>query len=100
MAERKIVFTKLANEQISRIHQSLLEEGAPTDAEELIDEFLDLVFISIRAYPQKFPLCEGVSSAYGDYRIASLYTNFRVIFQTLEDKILILLILHEGELPF
>ncbi|MCI4671049.1 MAG: hypothetical protein MRZ79_23125 [Bacteroidia bacterium] len=100
MAERKIVFTKLATEQITAIHESLLAKGAIHDAEDFMDDFLDVAFSEIPAFSDKYPVVEGVSSQEGDYRIASLYNDFRIIFQTLKDKVLILLILHEGELPF
>lgn len=100
MAKRKVVFTRLATEQITHIHESLLERGAADDAEDLMDDFLDVAFGEIPAFPEKFPVIEGVSSQEGTYRIASLYTDFRIIFQTFREKVLILLILHEWELPF
>lgn len=99
MAKRKVVFTRLATEQITHIHQSLLDRGAEGDAEDLMDDFLDVAFFDIPSFPEKFPAVEGVSPQNGEYRIASLYTDWRIVFQTFKEKVLILLILHEGEVP-
>ena len=101
MAEkRKLILTKLATEHISQIYQFLLKEDSPTGAEELMNDFLDIVFGEIPRFPEQFPICEGVRSGSSDYRIGSLVGEFRVIFQILKDKVLILMILHESELPF
>ncbi|MCB0838434.1 MAG: type II toxin-antitoxin system RelE/ParE family toxin [Bacteroidetes bacterium] len=101
MAEkRKLVLTKLATEHITQIYQFLLDEGADAEAEELMNDFLDVVFGEIPKFPEQFPVCEGVKSGSSDYRIGSLVGDFRVIFQILKEKVLILMILHESELPF
>ena len=101
MAEkRKLVLTKLATEHITTIHQFLLNQGSKADAEELMDDFLDIVFGEIPRFPEQFPVCEGVRSGSSDYRMGSLVGDYRVIFQILRDKVLILMILHEEELPF
>lgn len=100
MAERrKVVLTKLANEQITDIHQALLKLGEKEEAEILMDDFLDTVFGDIPAFPEQFPICEGIKTQSNDYRIANLVGHFRVIFQIMKDRVLILLILHESELP-
>lgn len=100
MAEkRKVVLTKLANEHITHIYQALLEIDSG-EAEALMDDFLDTVFGDIPAFPEQFPICEGIKTQSNDYRIAHLIGHFRVIFQILKDRVLILLILHESELPF
>ena len=45
MAEkREVVLTKLASEHIHSIYTHLLEEGATREAEELMNDFLDIVF--------------------------------------------------------
>lgn len=101
MAEkRKVVLTKLAVDHIDGIYQALLSQGLDTDASELMDDFLDVVFGEIPRFPDKFPVCEGVQSNTQDYRIGRLRGGFCIIFQIFKDKVLILLILHESELPF
>ena len=101
MAEkRKVVLTKLANEHISRIHQFFIDEKDEVFAAELMDDFLDVVFGAIARFPEQFPVCIGIRSNSPDYRIASMKGDFRVIYQILKDKILILMIIHESELPF
>ena len=101
MAEkREVVLTKLAAEHIHSIYTHLLEEGATREAEELMNDFLDIVFGEIPLFAERFPVCEGVKNGSENYRIGSLAGDFRVIFQLLPDKALILLILHESELPF
>ena len=63
MAEkRKLVLTKLATEHITQIYQFLLDEGADAEAEELMNDFLDVVFGEIPKFPEQFPVCEGVKS--------------------------------------
>ncbi|MEO0895244.1 MAG: hypothetical protein AAFY71_02415 [Bacteroidota bacterium] len=101
MAEnKKVVLTVIAKQQLTDIHQSLIDGGAFDDAEIFMDDFLDLAFSTIPSYPEKFTPIEGVSNDESDYRLASLFEDFRIIFQILKGKILILLILHENELPF
>jgi len=101
MAEkRKIVLTVVAKQQLTDIHQSLMEEGAFEDAEDFMNDFLDLAYSTIPSYPDNFAPIEGVATKSSDYRLASLFGDFRIIFQILQGKILILLILHESELPF
>lgn len=101
MAEkREVVLTQLANEHITNIYQYLLNHDAKAEAEELMDDFLDVVFGEIPKFAEQFPVCEGVKSGSTDYRIGSLAGDFRVIFQIFKDKVLILMVLHESELPF
>ncbi len=101
MAEkRKVVLTKLAVDHIDGIYQALLSEGKQEEAEELMNDFLDVVFEEIPRFPEKFPVCDGVQSSTQDYRIGRIKGNFCVIYQIFKDKVLILLILHESELPF
>ncbi|GAB4429105.1 MAG: hypothetical protein OHK0039_47720 [Bacteroidia bacterium] len=101
MAEkRKIILTKLASEQITHIYDALREQGFDDEAAALMDDFLDVVFGEIPVYPERFPPCEGIKPGSGDYRIGNLVGDYRVIFQIVHQHILILLILHESELPF
>lgn len=101
MAEkRNVVLTKLANDHITQIYQYLLSEGLNREAAELMDDFLDLVFGEVALFPEKFPICEGVRSGSTDYRMGQLAGEYRVIFQIFKDKVLILLILHEEDIPF
>jgi len=97
--ERKIILTKLAHAQVSEIHQEISQQS-PQDAEEFINDFLDLVFQEIKTFPYQFEKCKGMRSQQGDYRIGAMYGDYRVIFQIFKQKILILLVLHESELPF
>ena len=101
MAEkRKVVLTKLASDHIHTIHTTLIQEGYTSEAHELMDDFLDTVFGEIPRFPTQFAVCEGVKSSSTDYRMATLYEEFRVIFQIFKEKVLILMILHQSELPF
>jgi mRNA-degrading endonuclease RelE of RelBE toxin-antitoxin system len=97
--ERKIVLTKLAHAQVSEIHDELSQVSSE-DAEAFINDFLDIVFEEIKYFPFQFEKCEGMRSQGGDYRIGSIYGDYRVIFQISSKKTLILLIMHESELPF
>jgi plasmid stabilization system protein ParE len=101
MAEkRKVVLTRLAVDHIDSIYQAYLDEGKNDEAEELMNDFLDVVFGEIPRFPEQFPVCEGVQSKSADYRIGRIKGNFCVIFQIFKERVLILLILHESELPF
>ncbi|MEL6672573.1 MAG: hypothetical protein AAFR61_10290 [Bacteroidota bacterium] len=101
MAEkRKVVLTKLAAGHIHDIYTSLIDAGFITEAGELMDDFLDVVFGEIPRYADKFPICEGVKPQNGDYRMGHIVGDFRVIFQIYMDKVQILMILHESDLPF
>lgn len=98
--DRKIILTELATEQIRILHETLLDKGAVLEAEAFMDSFLDVVFGDIAKYADRFPVCEGVATKSDDYRIGNLVDGLRVIFQIMDDRVLILLILHESELPF
>ena len=97
--EKRIVLTKLSHAQVSEIYNEIDQESA-ANAEAFIDDFLDVVFEEIKHFPFQFERCEAMRSQNGDYRIGSIYGDFRVVFQIFKKKILILLILHESELPF
>jgi plasmid stabilization system protein ParE len=101
MAEkREVILTELASEHIHSTYTLLLEEGATQEAEDLMNDFLDVVFGEIPYHADRFPVCEGVDNGSDNYRIGSLAGDFRVIFQVFATRVLILLILHESELPF
>lgn len=101
MAEkREVVLTQLASDHIHSTYTLLLEEGATQEAEDLMNDFLDIVFGEIPLFAERFPVCEGVNNGSENYRIGSLAGDFRVIFQVFPTKVLILLVLHESELPF
>ncbi|MEM7655044.1 MAG: type II toxin-antitoxin system RelE/ParE family toxin [Bacteroidota bacterium] len=101
MAEkRKVVLTRLAHEHVSSIYQEFSKESGESEAETFINDFLDTVFGEIPSFPERFPVCEGVKTQTNDYRMGALHGDFRVIFQILKEKVLILLIVHESELPF
>jgi plasmid stabilization system protein ParE len=96
---KRIVLSKLAHTQITDLFDELSGDD-PRAAESLMDDFLDVVFDEIKHFPDQFPTCRGMRSYAGDYRLAALYEEYRIIFQILKTKVLILLILHESELPF
>lgn len=98
--KRKIILTELATDQTGILHRALIEKGAVLEAEAFMDNFLDVVFGDIAHYADRFPNCDGVTTNKEDYRIGNLIDGLRVIFQVMEDRVLILLILHESELPF
>ncbi|MEM6344345.1 MAG: type II toxin-antitoxin system RelE/ParE family toxin [Bacteroidota bacterium] len=101
MAEkRKVVLTKLAVEHIDGLYNAYLDEGLTYEAEALMDDFLDVVFDEIPRSPELFPVCDGIKSGSHDYRIGRIQHDYCVIFQIFKDKVLILLILHERDLPF
>lgn len=97
---RKVVLTKLAHEHINSLFESTAEEAGEHEAQILIDDFLDVVFGEIPLFPERFPVCQGIKSGSLDYRIANLYSDYRVIYQIFKTKILVLMILHEDDLPF
>ncbi|MEZ4777271.1 MAG: type II toxin-antitoxin system RelE/ParE family toxin [Bacteroidia bacterium] len=100
MAEkRKVVLKALAEAQVSEIYDYLLSEGENGYAETFINDFLDVVFDEIPRFPEQFPICEGIKSGSKDYRMGSIADEFRVVFQIHRDKVEILLVLHELELP-
>ncbi len=96
---RVIVLTKLAQAQITEIYTEI-RMSSKSEAEAIMDDFLDVVFDEIKHFPAQFPICEGMRKGSGDYRIGSLYGGYRVIFQVFRSKVLILLVMHESELPF
>lgn len=101
MAEkRKVVLTKLAVEHIDGLYNEYLEDGLTYEAQALMDDFLDVVFDEIPRFPDQFPVCDGIKSGSHDYRIGRIQHDYCVIFQIFKDKVLILLILHERDLPF
>ncbi len=97
--ERRIVLTKLAHAQVSEIHNEISQLSA-SEADIFINDFLDVVFEEIKFFPFQFEKCEAMRSQNGDYRLGAIYADYRVIFQIFKKKTLILLILHESELPF
>lgn len=97
--ERRIVLTKLVNAQVSEIYNEFNQQSAQ-DAEAFINDFLDVVFEEIKYFPFQFEACEGMRSQSGDYRMGSIYGDHQVIFQILRKKTIILLVLHESEMPF
>ncbi|MDX2247444.1 MAG: hypothetical protein SF052_11740 [Bacteroidia bacterium] len=100
MAEkRKVVLTQEATEQVSEIYEFFLLEDERGAAEEFINDFLDVVFGEIPRFPEQFPICENVKSSSTDYRMGSIAEEFRVIFQIFRDKVWILMVIHETELP-
>lgn len=97
--ERRIVLTKLVNAQVSEIYSELSQQSA-RDAEAFINDFLDVVFEEIKYFPFQFEKCEGMRAQSGDYRMGPIFGNYQVIFQVFRKKTMILLVLHESELPF
>ncbi|MDP5170219.1 MAG: type II toxin-antitoxin system RelE/ParE family toxin [Bacteroidia bacterium] len=95
--KRKIALTNLASDQIDRLYHKLLEKGAKQEAEVLMDDFLDVVFGDIAYFPDRFPVFTGIKDK-GDYRMGLLVGDFRVIFQIMLDRVVVLLIMHESEL--
>ncbi len=99
MAEkRKVVLTQLIHEHITTRYQQTFAES-PSEAEVLMDDFLDVVFDEIPRFPTRFPIFEGLRAGSADYRMAKLRGGFCVIFQVLKSRVLILVLLHESELP-
>lgn len=98
--KQRVVLTKLANDQITFLFQHLENQDALEEAEALMNDFLDTVFGEIAAFPERFPVIKGLKQGSAEYRIGNLVGDFRVIFQIMRDRVLILLILHESELPF
>jgi hypothetical protein len=97
--ERRIVLTKLVNAQVSEIYNEFSQQSAQ-DAEAFINDFLDVVFEEIKYFPFQFEPCEGMRTQSGDYRMGPIYGGHQVIFQILRKKTIILLVLHESEMPF
>ena len=95
--KREIALTNLATDQIDRLYRALLVSGANEEAEILMNDFLDVVFGDIAYFPERFPVFTGIKER-GDYRMGLLVGDFRVIFQILPEKVLVLLIMHESEL--
>lgn len=97
--ERKIVLTKLVHAQVNEIYSELNQQSAQ-DAEAFINDFLDVVFEEIKYFPFQFEKCEGMRSQNGDYRMGPIFGDHQVIFQIFRKRLLVLLVLHESELPF
>jgi hypothetical protein len=97
--ERRIVLTKLVHAQVSEIYSELNQQSAQ-EAESFMDDFLDVVFEEIKYFPFQFEKCEGMRAQSGDYRMGPISGDHQVIFQIFRKRILILLVLHESELPF
>ncbi|MEO0581984.1 MAG: type II toxin-antitoxin system RelE/ParE family toxin [Bacteroidota bacterium] len=98
--KRKVVLTKLANEQITYIYQQSIAQEGQEEAQILMDDFLDVAFTLIAAQPSRFPICLDKPRASATYRMAVFAEDYRIIFQILTQKILIVLIHHEEDLPF
>ena len=96
---KAIVLTKLAHAQITEIYTEMLA-ASKAEAVTMMDDFLDVVFDEIKHFPSKFPVCDGMRTGAGDYRIGAVYGGYRIIFQLFRTKVLILLVMHESELPF
>ncbi len=97
--ERRIVLTKLAQAQVSEIYHEICQISE-AEGEAFINDFLDIVFEEIKYFPFQFEPCPGIRSQSGDYRLGAIYGDYRVIFQIFKQKTLVLLVLHESELPF
>lgn len=99
-ARRRVILTRLAHEQVTDIYQSLLDEGADDTAQVFIDDFLDVGFGDVPTFPDQFPFCPLNHEEVKDrYRMANLEGEFRLIYEIVNDRILILLVIHESELP-
>ncbi|MEZ4829675.1 MAG: type II toxin-antitoxin system RelE/ParE family toxin [Bacteroidia bacterium] len=98
-AKRKVVLTKTASLQVAEIYNYFLSEGENAEAELFINDFLDVGFDEIPRFPQQFPLCETIKLGAGDYREAIIAEEFVVIFQVFRDRVLIVLVLHEMDMP-
>lgn len=99
-SKRKVILTRLAHEQVTDIYQSLLDAGAGDVAQDFIDDFLDVGFDEVPSFPEQFPLCPLEHEEVRDrYRMANLEGDFRLIFEIVNERILILLVIHESELP-
>jgi|GEM_PF-3456038 len=97
--KRTVVLTRSAEQHITDIYKELRAESESL-ATEVMDNFLDVVFSDIPQFPLLYPVCDGTKSRSTSYRIASIGVGFRVIFQVFKRQVLILMILHESELPF
>ncbi len=97
---RKVILTRLAHEQVNDIYQTLLDENASDEAEDFINDFLDVGFGDVPSFPDKFPFCPlNESEVHERYRMANLGGDFRLIYEVINDRILVLLVIHESELP-
>ncbi len=96
-SQRPVVLSHIAADQFYSLHTYLLEQGATKEAELLLNDFLDVVFGDIAFFPERFPVFTGIQEP-GEYRMALLIGDFRVIFQILPDKIWVLLFMHESGL--
>ncbi len=67
--KQRVVLTKLANDQITFLFQHLQDQGAIEEAEALINDFLDIVFGEIAAFPERFPVVEGIKPTSTEYGI-------------------------------
>ena len=95
--KRPVVLSQTAADQFYSLHTYLLEQGATKEAELLLNDFLDVVFGDLAYFPERFPVFTGIQEP-GDFRMALLLADFRVIFQIQPHQILVLLMMHESEL--
>ncbi len=94
--KRDIRISHLAADQIDRLYHALLQQGDTGEATVLMNDFLDVVFGDIAYFPERFPVCGGIKEP-GDYRMALLVDDFRIIFQIKTEDVLILMIIHQDE---
>jgi plasmid stabilization system protein ParE len=87
-AERQVVWTPEAREQLDRIHQFVLEQWSPRIAERFLDllfEFENLVLL----YPYGFP----ASPVHRDLRLGFIHRNVKAVYKVEPERITIITLL-------